>query len=360
MNGKRQDPGREGPGDDSPGKGGAEALIRALAGRPWEHDFFLVLRQLECAHPKAPRWGRAKRPADEPVRLGQAPHLHFPPRTLARLEQRQGFPPRLLSYFLGLFGPQGPLPLHLTEYVFERQHRLQDDTLARFADIFHHRLLTLFYRAWADPNPAINFDRPDDDRFGDHLGALFGLGIASLYHRDALPDLVKRHFAGHLVPQARNPEGLVAMIRGYFRLPVALEEFVPHWLTLGPDEHCLLGEPEGQLGMAVIGGRVWQCQHQFRLVMGPLGLDDYRRLLPGGDSLKALVALVRTYAGDELAFDVNLILRRQEVPPVVLGSQGQLGWTTWLAPRGLDRDGDDLYLDARAYETGLSPSQLRP
>jgi type VI secretion system protein ImpH len=95
---------------------------------------------------------------------------------------------------------------------------------------------------------------------------------------------------------------------------------------------------------AVIGERVWDCQHKFRIIMGPLSLVDYERLLPGGDSLERLAAIVRNYIGDELQWDLNLVLKKAEVPPLQLGVQGRLGWTTWLMERHLDKDADDLKL----------------
>ena len=100
---------------------------------------------------------------------------------------------------------------------------------------------------------------------------------------------------------------------------------------------------------AAIGERVWDCQHRFRIVYGPLTLADYERMLPGGDSLFAMVALVRNYVGDEYAWDVNLVLEREQVPQARLGEYGRLGWTTWLAPETIGADADDLHLDPVAH-----------
>lgn len=88
-----------------------------------------------------------------------------------------------------------------------------------------------------------------------------------------------------------------------------------------------------------------------------MNLSDYRRMLPGGDSLKRLVTWVRNYIGDELVWDANLILKKDEVPPLRMDSSLEgtgiacLGWTTWLTAGGLDRDADELKLDALAYES---------
>jgi predicted component of type VI protein secretion system len=44
----------------------------------------------------------------------------FAPAELAAWWPASGRPARLLVYFFGLLGPNGPLPLHLTEYARER------------------------------------------------------------------------------------------------------------------------------------------------------------------------------------------------------------------------------------------------
>ncbi|OYU89442.1 MAG: type VI secretion protein, partial [Burkholderiales bacterium PBB5] len=130
-------------------------LMAALASEPWRFDFFQALRQIDARQPQRPRLGTARRPADEAVRLGQTPAMSFAPATLHGLRQPEGGGvPRIDVRFFGLFGPNGPLPLHLTEYARERQLHHGDETLARFADLFHHRLLLLFYRAWAQAQPT--------------------------------------------------------------------------------------------------------------------------------------------------------------------------------------------------------------
>ena len=68
-------------------------------------------------------------------------------------------------------------------------------------------------------------------------------------------------------------------------------------------------------------------------------------MLPGGESLRRLVAIVRNYVGDELSFDLNLILKQEEVPRMRLGGAIRLGWTTWLLSAEADRDRGDLYLN---------------
>ncbi|MBW4091182.1 MAG: type VI secretion system baseplate subunit TssG [Proteobacteria bacterium] len=328
------------------------ALFAGLAARPWSFGFYHAMRALEAAFPDRPRFGRSARPAQDPVRLAQEPAVVFAPATLAGWQDAADeLPPRLTVFFFGLFGPDGPLPLHLTEYARDRRRNHRDPTFQRFADIFHHRALSLFYRAWADVRPTVSFDRPEQDRFGLYVGALSGLGMASLRDRDAMPDLTKLHFAGHLALQTRHAEGLADILSAFFAMPVRVESFIGAWLTLPAADRSRLGDGERTAGLGqtvLLGGRVWSRQHKFRIVIGPLSLAEYERLLPGGRSFHRLVPIVRNYAGDTLVWDVNLILKRDEVAPTRLGGFGRLGWTTWLMPRRAETDAADLFLDASA------------
>ncbi len=324
-------------------------LLEDLRRAPWRFGFCHTLRRLDCLQPERPRIGASPRPADDPVRLGQQPSMRFAPAELAALEQSAGGrPARLLVYFLGLLGPNGPLPLHLTEFARDRLRHASDPTFARFLDLFNHRMLSLLFRGWAQAQPAVSFDRPAQDRFGIYLASLSGTGMPAFQQRDAMPDLAKRHYAGHLSCQTRHAEGLKSILGGLLGLPVRIEEFVGHWLVLPPDCRLRLGEtPEsGALGQTTtLGGRIWDHQSKFRVRIGPLRLADYLPLLPGGEALARVKAVVRNYVGDQLDWDLRPILAQTEVPSLRLGGGGRLGWTTWLASGPLGRDGDDLKLD---------------
>lgn len=316
-------------------------------------DFFQALRLLENAHPDKPRIGASLRPRDDAVRFGRDPSLNFEPGAVA------GFTPaggdaraRLAVNFLGLFGANGPLPLHLTEYARDRARNHNDPTLVAFLDVFHHRMVSLFYRARAEADPAISLDRPDSDRFADYVGSLFGIGTPALRGRDEIGDFAKLHFAGLMANQRRPAAGLVTILRAYFKLPVELKQFVGHWMTIPLDGQTRIGmEDRGnRLGTsAVLGKKVWDCQHKFRLVIGPLGYDDYERMLPGGASMTRLVDWVKSYAGTVLDWDVRLVLERPEVPPLKLGAR-RLGWTTYLASGPAVRDARQLLINPTARQ----------
>lgn len=338
--------------DDRPPGGGVmpdalNSFFGAVAAEPHDFDVFQTLRRIDALSPDRPRLGESSRPGSDPVRIGQQPALAFPTRPIAGLTEadEEGGPARLATYVFGLFGSNGPLPLHLTEYAHLRQHNAGDETLVRFADVFHHRMASLFFRAWAESEPTVSHDRPQQDRFALQLGALAGLGMESLQGRDAMPDLAKVHFTGRLASHTRNAEGLGAILASFFAAPVEIREFVPKWVQLPRDALCLLGRDPGTgtLGStATAGARIQVYHHRFRIVIGPLELAQYERLLPGAPGLDKMAQTVRNYIGEELDWEVNLVLRRDEVPAVRLGRSGRLGWTGWMGKRKSRRHADDL------------------
>jgi type VI secretion system protein ImpH len=325
------------------------ALYRELAEKPYEYGFFQALRRIECANPDKEKIGCSVKPGDDAVRFGQEPSLAFAASTLSSFKiSNEGFSPKLSVLFFGLFGPNGPLPLHLTEYVRERIRNHDDESFAGFADVFHHRLLSLFYRAWADAQPTTHLDRLDSDTFSNRIGSLIGIGTAGLKNRDALPDFAKLHHSGRFANQTRNAEGLLALLKSYFHIPARLEQYVGAWLTIPEHDRMRLGEARfsGSLGYtSTLGERVWECQSKFRLTFGPLTLNDFQRMLPGGLSLIRLIAIVRNYVGDEFDWDVHLILNGKEIKPTRLGEFGQLGWTSWMTEKSPNRDFDDVYIN---------------
>jgi type VI secretion system protein ImpH len=329
----------------------ALALFAALAEAPYSYDFYQTLRRLECLFEPKPRWGHARRPVDELVRFGQDPDLSFAPAPLASFQPgRDGRPPQLQVRLFGLLGPNGPLPLHITEYARERLRNAGDPTLSRFLDLLHHRFVALFYRAWAQGQPNVNRDRPKEDRYAAYIGSFIGLSPASLRDRDALPDVAKFFHVGTLIRHTRNAEGLRTILEHFCRVPVQIQEFVGHWLLLQERDRTAIGREGAVLGSSAVAGRqVWDRQSKFRVRLGPLTLAQYEAFLPGGTLIQKLVDWVRLYLTCELDWDVQLLLRKDEVPRLTLGERGRLGWTTWLGTRRADTDADDLCFEAEAF-----------
>ncbi|MCX7102371.1 MAG: type VI secretion system baseplate subunit TssG, partial [Methylobacter sp.] len=281
----------------------AASLLEAdLQKEPYRYGFFQVMRLLECAYKDKARFGQSQRPSLEPpIRLGQEISLTFEIATLSSFTQRKaGLMPLLKQRFMGLFGTNGPMPTHLTEYIRERIHYHRDHTLAGFADMFHHRMICLFYRAWANTEPTVSFDRPETDKFSNYIGSLAGIASNVMPGHDAMLDLSKLHYVGFLASQNNPAEGLRALLADYFGFKVTIEQFVGEWLEIQNGDLTRLGETPrtGELGCsAILGSKVWGCQHKFRIHFGPLNLNEYLSLLPDGYRIDQLIAVIRNYIG---------------------------------------------------------------
>ncbi len=332
---------------------------------PWRFEFLQVLRRFENEHSAYPRLGTSSHPADDPVRLRQSPGMEFAPANLSEFHPAEAVDAEqvdqepatdeLFVRFFGLLGPNGPLPLHLTEYALERERHFDDHTFRAFLDVFHHRMLMLFYRGWAAAQPTVQYDRPEEDHFGVVMGSLLGIGLPSQRNLSAVPDATKLHFAGHLSRQTRNAEGFVSLLRHIFQVPVEVESFTGHWINIPETAQTQLGEPSvsNQLGMsAVLGDTLWDRQSRCRVILGPMSASLFRRLMPAGDLHSLLASAITDYVGDELACDVTLVLNARDVPQTRLGFENEpngqggceLGFNTWLLSSEESSDRSDLTL----------------
>lgn len=336
-----------------PAGGRLQRLIDALQAAPQQHDFYAVLRMVESLTPAAPRLGRALRPRDEALRVGQDPETTFAVAAVMSFRTDGRGVPWLGQRFFGLFGPMGPLPLHLTEFARERLRSHADPTLVRFVDLFHHRAALLFFRAWAQAQPVSHLDRHSDDDYSRWISSLLGTGTDAFARRDHVDDDARRFHVGLLSRAAKCAEGLSKVLSYQFGMPVRIEQHVGHWLAIDLAERTRLQSPRAMatniLGRnAVAGRKVWDRQYRFRIHLGPMSYANYVRLLPVGRARQVLRDWVRQYVGLALRCDVIPWLRGDEVPPLRLGESGnhggRLGQTAWLGSRRLHPHRGDLRL----------------
>lgn len=333
------------------------ALIRhpiaeVLEAEPYLFEFFQAVRLLERITPSREPVGRFVVPSNEVARFGANTSLVFPASQIQAYEARPNGQPLLRVNFMGLAGPLGVLPLYYTELLLDRV-RMRDTALRDFLDIFNHRMISLFYQAWEKYRFTIAYERDERDRFSHHLLDLVGLGSPGLQDRQEVPDDSLMFYGGLLALHPRSATGLQQLLEDYFEVPVEIEQFVGAWYPMDTDSQCSLGAGSGysdQLGMgAVVGNEIWDQQSRVRLKLGPLTLAEYRDYLPGGTAHRQLRAFTRFYSGGEFDVEVQLILRRAEVPPCELVSQHeegvQLGWTTWVKSAPFGRDPGDTILD---------------
>ncbi len=340
------------------GRRADSALSERLLLEPHRFGFFQGVRLLELFAPERPGVGRDGPPSAESVRFVAEASLAFPASEVLDLESVDDErPARMTVRHMGLTGPQGTLPRHYTTLVMERL-RQRDRTLADFLDLFNHRLVSLFFRAWSKYRLHLGA-RPDArDALATYLYSLFGMGTPGLHGRLAVDDRALLLYTGLLAQQPRSATGLVALLSDYFDgLPVGVRQFVGQWLALDPDGLTSLRLHGGnnRLGVdAVIGSRVWHTQSRFRVLLGPMAYARFCAFLPPGRASREVLALTRFFVGLELDFEFRLVLRADEVPPCQLGSTGplatRLGWSTWLVSRPASHDADDVRLDAESLE----------
>ena len=348
------------------GSGGGESsdLIQSLFDHPQQFEFFQAVRLLQVAvaqdtsHPYPSTVGSDPGPHTESIRFKALPSLSFPAGDIASLNPSGSTskkevaahhcPAQMMVSFMGLTGPGGVLPQHYTTLLIERAHtKHKDASLREFLDLFNHRAISLFYRAWEKYRLPLVYEQQlqkgdrEDDLFTRCLFSLVGLQTEGLRHRFPFDDQAIVSFGGHFAGRCRNVTGLKQLLSEYFDIEIEVDQFVGQWLMLPEDSQTSLPDARHPAGLntalgseAVIGSRVWDVQSRIRIVLGPLIQSEFQQFVPGQDQLRTLQEMVRFYIGTEIDFDVQLILRKEDVPPCRLTQtdafQPQLGWNTWL------------------------------
>ncbi|CNH99476.1 type VI secretion system baseplate subunit TssG [Yersinia pekkanenii] len=308
--------------------------------QPWNAGFISMMRANAARTADMPAPGQAMLPEQETFRIGQSASMAFSPREISHVEIKDG-KLDLQLFGLGIWGPHGAMPLQMTELAYTRAE-LHDHTMTDFVDLFHHRALSQFYRAWFVSQDTASLDRQHDEKFSFYVGSLAGLDPQELTN-SALP--VHAHLASsaHLIREARNPEGLLGALQYYFEVPVSMVEYAPQWIYLDKNDQTQLGDGDSAMMLgdgAILGDTVLDRQHKFELIFGPLSLQQYQRFSPSGQDLPILREWVRNFVGFEYAWEVRLILAASEVPIATLEGGSQLGYTSWLAR-------DDISADVR-------------
>jgi type VI secretion system protein ImpH len=346
-------------------------------------DFFQAVRLLEKLEPGRLAVGHAALPGEETVRFRAKLALDFPASAIHEI-----VPPtehfsllKLVAAFMGLTGPSGVLPRHYTEMLLrlERDSRHPDRSALRdWLDLFNHRLISLFYRAWEKyrfyiPYERGEYDYPEkeQDAFTRTLFSLIGLGTSGLRHRlrvatrppgparpekplARIDDLALLRFGGFLSHRPRNAISLQALLSTYLEVPVQVQQFQGQWLRLEDTNQSSLGNLGANNAMgntALIGDRVWDIQSRIRIRVGPLTYERFLEFLPDTapvpqrKAIFLLAHLVRLYLGVETDFDVQLVLLAPEVPMCGMGRAGgsfgsRIGWNSWSRSRRMAKDVD--------------------
>jgi type VI secretion system protein ImpH len=350
--------------DNAPELVTAESAIgRALRDNPCSFEFFQavsLIQRLRAAN--CSPVGQFSNPEDEAAHFRVNNTLGFPASQIQDIQWEDDSTPAQMNLnFMGLTGPQGVLPYAYTELILERL-KAKDKSLQSFLDIFNHRIISFFYRAWEKYRFPSTYYRGDHD-FTHHLLDFLGLGTPGLADRQAVPDEALLHYAALFGAQARSAAALQTILENYFDVPVEIEQFAGAWYRLDPSSQSCMNEsfsdPE-QLGLgSVIGDEIWNQECRVRVRLGPLSLPRYQDFLPGGDCFEPLKALLKFFSNDELDFELMLIMKREEVPGCKVGAEDgkrpRLGWVSWLksVPQSQD-SADAIPLDHDPGDTILN------
>ena len=249
--------------------------------------------------------------------------------------------------FMGLLGAHGALPAHVTERIAAWQSAGHDAAPRAFLDLISNRMLALFWQAW-QKNRIAHTPGGGADRLRPLLLALAG-GVPESQPQTPPPQLIA-HFAGMLAQRPCSAVVIERIVSDFFGVAVRLEEAVGHWDRLGRAEQAALGI-NAELGENVLlGERSWRPDLRARLRIGPLDAATFARFLPSGDASAALRAVLGRCAEPTVGFEVQLVLRAQDVRPLRLAAAAadgaRLGRDCFLAGGPAQGDRADMrYLD---------------
>ena len=323
-------------------------IAEMLDREPYRFEFFQAVRLLARMSPNRQVVGRFSKPHDEVVRFGAHAKVAFPASEIQALERRDDGPAAMRVNFMGLTGPLGVLPLPYSELLLERL-RNRDTGIGDFFDLFNHRIISLFYQAWEKYRFFVPYERGERDRLSQHVLALLGLGTPGLQDRQDVPDDSLLFYSGLLSLHARSATGLRQLLADYFQVPVEIDQFVGAWYPVEPEAQCSMSETNSdseRLGFgAVVGDEIWDQQSRIRIRLGPLAMEQYLEYLPGGDAYRHVQAITKFFAKGEYDIELQLVLRREDVPPLELDAGPQLGWTSWVKSAAFTRDPSETVLE---------------
>ncbi|HMH44916.1 MAG TPA: type VI secretion system baseplate subunit TssG [Pyrinomonadaceae bacterium] len=326
-------------------------LAQQLFDEPYRFRFFQAVRLLERLYADRKPVGQDADASQEVVRFRTHQTFSFPSseiHDLALNTEPDAKPPEMTVAFMGLTGPLGVLPHQYTELLMDRA-RYHNTAPWSFFDIFNHRLISLFYRVWEKYHFPIAYERTGEDNFTGYLFDLIGMGTNGLRGRFSFDDQALLFYGGLIAQRPHSATAIGAIASDYFGVPASTIQFPGEWLQLG-DNATSLGTANSQLGITTIAGtRVWSDQSKFRIRIGPMTLKDFLRFVPVGNAYKPLTEIVRLLSGLEVGFDVQSVLKCEEVPFSVLGADEnapRLGWTSWLKTSEFQSDDDQVILQS--------------
>jgi type VI secretion system protein ImpH len=331
------------------------SLDQLLRDEPYRFEFFQAVRLFEKIHSNKKPVGDTALPYEEIVRFRSRIAMDFPSSELHEIvETPDGgdeIRTEVIVNFMGMAGVSGVLPSHYTELVLDRiRHR--DTTLWSFLDMFTHRAVSMFFRAWSKYRFPVGYER-GDDTFTGFLFDIAGLGTKGLRGRSTVDDESLLAYVGLIAQRPHSNTALENILSDFFGVTVKVQQFFGQWLPLGKHDITEIGRQNTTLGMnAIAGSKVWDQQSKIRILFGPLTYTQFLSFLPNGAAYAAAGSIVRFFTGIELDFDFRLKLVGREVPGCVLTTRAarrpMLGWTSFLKTKPISGIDDQLVLGVDA------------
>lgn len=311
---------------------------------PAQGEFFAAVRLAQRfarrhdADYDRPAIGGDRHPAREPLRFRAVQSAAFPVAAVEsaeRVEDGDGLRYFLDVSFMGLTGPSGALPQHYTTLAVTRL-RQRDRALADFFDLFNHRLLSLYYRAWARACPAVQAEDAGFDYAANPMTRALNAMAGQPRSRS---DERVLYYAGQYARSCRSSTSLEHLVADWLGRPVTVETFVGQWLPLRDRDRVRLGRAGRASGMRlgeglISGRRFWDVQSRIRLHLGPMSDQEFEALLPGNNGHEELRHLLRAFVPAHLDVELCIRITGGEGPPRRLGNGAALGRTAWLGSAG--------------------------
>ncbi|MBE0441220.1 type VI secretion system baseplate subunit TssG [Psychrobacter sp. FME13] len=329
------------PSANNPKQGNGGVDLSQITTDLHKYSLFSILKHLE-SHQDAskPLIGETVSPAQDLFRLYQNPSMSFIYKNIDSVSlDNHKF--QIAINEIGLLGANSPLPSHLIEFIFQRKHQYGDEAWASFVNMLQHRILTMFYRSWMNAQSVLSLENKRTDKFSRYIASLAGFAVlAEEQSEQQVEHFSKLYFAGYSLQRNRSADNFQSLLSQYFSLPIRIEENIGQWFKLPKDEQTRLGASgDYTLGDGlIVGSRIYDVQTNFRIVIGPLSLDQYESFFEENFNAKRLIEWVRFYVGEEYDWDVELVLAKPEIPKLVLGEHNKLGLTTWLGATHNDQD----------------------